>query len=676
MVEKIRNVVFIGHGGSGKTTLAEAIFYKTGVTNRMGSIDQGNTIMDYDEEEIKRKFSIRLSVGYVDYNGFNINLIDTPGYLDFAGEVHAGVRVADNAVVVIDASSGVEVGTEKYFELAKKKGIPVFVFINKMTAPEIHLDALWEELKGLFGHHVTPFQLPLGKGANFKGVFDLVKGDINSLPEEFKAEALKERERFRENIIETSEELLEKYMSGEEIKDEELIPVLKASILRQEIIPVLFGEARDAIGVVELLDAIVNFGASPKDVKPEVGKLSGNSVEIIPDVDGKAVAFVFKTFQEAHLGEVSIIKVLSGKIESGKEYLNSRTQRMEKINQMYIIRGADRKETSALSAGMIGALVKLKETKTNDTLSDKDYPVEVEPMIFPEPLVSIAIVPQSREDQDKVGEGLNRLKSEDPTIDFRYDPELKQTLLWGLGEMHLDVVISRLKEKYGVNVITERPKIPYRESIRKVAEGFGKYVKQTGGHGQYGICNIRIEPLPRGGGYEFVNQIFGGAIPSNFIPAVETGVKKAMESGVLAGAKVVDVRVILYDGKYHPVDSSNLAFEIAGSLAFKDAQSKADPYLLEPIYELEVTVPEEFMGDVIGDINARRGRILGMDSQGRYQVIKALVPLAELYKYSSTLRSITKGRGTFTMKFSHYDEVPAEIAKKIIEEAKKEKKEE
>ncbi|MEO0258743.1 MAG: elongation factor G [candidate division WOR-3 bacterium] len=676
MVEKIRNVVFIGHGGSGKTTLCEAILYKGGVISRMGSVEQGNTVMDYDEEEIKRKFSIRLSIGHLDYNGYTINLIDTPGYLDFAGEVHAGVRVGDNAVVVIDASSGVEVGTEKYFELAKKKGIPVFVFVNKMTAQEIHLENLWEELKQLFGHHVTPFQLPLGKGSSFKGVFDLITGDVSNLSGDVKQEALKERERFRENIIETSEELLEKYMSGEEISDEELIPVLKASVLKQEIIPVLFGDAKEAIGISELLSAILNFGASPRDVKPEVGKLSGNEVQVNPDPDGKTVAFVFKTFQEAHLGEVSIIKVLSGKVESGKEYLNSRTQRTEKVNQMYLVRGSERKETPVLTAGMIGALVKLKETKTNDTLTEKDYPVEVEPMVFPEPLVSIAIMPQSREDQDKVGEGLNRLKSEDPTIDFKYDPELKQTLLWGLGEMHLDVVISRLKDRYGVNVLTEKPKIPYRESIRKVAEGFGKYVKQTGGHGQYGICNIRIEPLPRGGGYEFVNQIFGGAIPANFIPAVETGVKKAMDAGVLAGAKVVDVRVILYDGKYHPVDSSNLAFEIAGSLAFKDAQAKADPYLLEPIYELEVTVPEEFMGDVIGDINARRGRILGMDSQGRYQVIKALVPLAELYKYSSTLRSITKGRGTFTMKFSHYDEVPAEIAKKIIEEAKREKKEE
>ncbi len=672
MVDKIRNVTIVGHGGCGKTSLCEAIFFKAGVTTRMGSVEQGNTIMDYDDEEIKRKFSVRLSVGYVEYNDHFINLVDTPGYLDFAGEVYAGLRIADNVLVVVDATSMVEVGTEKYFEAAKKKGVPVFIFVNKMTGQEINLDALWEDMRQSFGPGITPFQLPMGKGSDFKEVIDLVSGDVNAFPSDLKEKALKERERLRENIIETSEELLEKYMSGEEISDDELLPVLKNAILKQQVIPVLYGDAKEAIGVEELLKAVINFGASPSDAKPETGKLEGNDVEIAANPDGKTVAFVFKTFQEAHLGEVSVIKVLSGKMESGKEYLNVRSQRAEKINQMYLIRGSDRKDTPSLSAGMIGALVKLKETRTNDTLSDKDFAVELPPIEFPAPLVSIAIIPESREDQDKVSEGLNKLKNEDQTIDFKYDPELKQTLLWGLGEMHLSVVISKLKDRYGVNVRTEKPKIPYRESIRKPAEGFGKYVKQTGGHGQYGVCNIKIEPLPRGGGYEFVNQIFGGAIPNNFIPAVETGVKKAMESGALAGSKVVDVKVILYDGKYHPVDSSNLAFEIAGSLAFKEAQLKADPYLLEPIYELEVTVPEEFMGEVIGDINSRRGKILGMDSEGRYQVIKALVPLAELYNYSSTLRSITKGKGTYTMKFSHYDEVPAEIAKKIIEEAKKE----
>ena len=672
MVDKIRNVTIVGHGGCGKTSLCEAIFFKAGVTTRMGSVEQGNTIMDYDDEEIKRKFSVRLSVGYVEYNDHFINLVDTPGYLDFAGEVYAGLRIADNVLVVVDATSMVEVGTEKYFEAAKKKGVPVFIFVNKMTGQEINLDALWEDMRQSFGPGITPFQLPMGKGSGFKEVIDLVSGDVNAFPSDLKEKALKERERLRENIIETSEELLEKYMSGEEISDDELLPVLKNAVLKQQVIPVLYGDAKEAIGVEELLKAVINFGASPSDAKPETGKLEGNDVEIAANPDGKTVAFVFKTFQEAHLGEVSVIKVLSGKMESGKEYLNVRSQRAEKINQMYLIRGSDRKDTPSLSAGMIGALVKLKETRTNDTLSDKDFAVELPPIEFPAPLVSIAIIPESREDQDKVSEGLNKLKNEDQTIDFKYDPELKQTLLWGLGEMHLSVVISKLKDRYGVNVRTEKPKIPYRESIRKPAEGFGKYVKQTGGHGQYGVCNIKIEPLPRGGGYEFVNQIFGGAIPNNFIPAVETGVKKAMESGALAGSKVVDVKVILYDGKYHPVDSSNLAFEIAGSLAFKEAQLKADPYLLEPIYELEVTVPEEFMGEVIGDINSRRGKILGMDSEGRYQVIKALVPLAELYNYSSTLRSITKGKGTYTMKFSHYDEVPAEIAKKIIEEAKKE----
>ena len=673
--KKIRNFALIGHGGAGKTSLAEAMFYKAGVTNRLGSVEQGNTIMDFDPEEVKRQISINLGVGHLEWKEHLFNIIDTPGYLDFAGEVCAALRIADNVVVVIDAASGVEVGTEKYYEIAKKRNLPTFIYINKMTAQEINLDALWEDLKQYFGHGVTPFQIPLGKGTNFKGVFDLIHGDLSSLDPEFKEKAEEEKEKFRENIIELSEELLEKYMEGEEIKDEELIPVLKEGIIKREIIPVIFGDAKHAIGIEELLDTLMNFGASPLEGPEEKGVLSGEEVIAEKDPDGKTVVFVFKTLQEAHLGELYFVKVISGKLQSGTELLNVNKGKSEKINQIYFVRGKERKETKELGYGMIGALVKLKETKTNDTLADKEYPVSLTPIEFPHPVISIAIVPQTREDQEKVSEGLNRLHDEDPTFEFRYDTELKQTLISGLGEMHLDVIVSKLREKFGVNVTTEKPKIPYRESIRKPAEGMGKYVKQTGGHGQYGICYIKIEPLPRGKGYEFVNQIFGGAIPSQFIPSVETGIKKAMEQGVLAGAKVVDVKVTLYDGKYHPVDSSNLAFEIAGSLAFKEAESKADPYLLEPIYEVEVRIPEEFMGDVIGDLNSRRGRILGMEAEGKIQVIKAHVPLAELYRYSSTLRSITKGRGTFTMKFSHYDEVPREIAQKIIEEAKREKEE-
>ncbi len=666
-VDKIRNFAFIGHGGAGKTSLGEALLYKAGVTNRLGSVDQGNSMLDFSAEEQRRKVSINLAVSYFEWNKKWMNMVDTPGYLDFAGEVYAALRVVDNAVVVVDAASGVEVGTEKYWEAANRRSLPRIIFVNKCKTPDINLDQVVSELKETFGNEVVPFQIPIGSGPDFKGVFDLLNGDPSELPDELKEEAEARMEELKESVIELSEELMEKYFEGEEISKEEFNSTLRQGIVSGNIIPVLFGEAKDLIGVEELLNFIAEFGASPADLKPEIGKKGDEEVEIIPDPDGPMVAFVFKTFSELHVGELYFIRMFSGKLEPGTEVLNANLGRTEKVNQIYLVRGRERKETDGLIAGMIGALVKLKETKTGHTLTSKDFPVVLEGIEFPEPLTSVAIIPKSREDEEKVSEGLAKLHDEDPTFVFKYDTELHQTLIYGLGEQHLDVIISKLRDKFNVSVDTAKPKIPYRETIRKPSQGMGRFVKQTGGRGQYGVCYIKIEPLPRGGGFEFEDQIFGGAIPKSYIPSVELGVKKAMEKGVL-GAKVVDVKVILYDGKYHPVDSSNFAFEVAGSLAFKDAEEKADPYLLEPVYEVEVIVPDEYMGDVIGDLNARRGRILGMEAAGKMQKIKAHVPLAELYKYSSTLRSITKGRGVFTMKFSHYDEVPREIAQKIVEE--------
>ncbi len=674
-VDKIRNFAFIGHGGAGKTSLGEALLYKAGVTNRLGSVDQGNSMLDFSSEEQRRKVSINLAVSYFEWNKKWMNMVDTPGYLDFAGEVYAALRVVDNAVVVVDAASGVEVGTEKYWEAANKRSLPRIIFINKCKTPDINLDQVVSELKETFGNEVVPFQIPIGSGPDFKGVFDLLNGDPSELPDELRDEAEARMEELKESVIELSEELMEKYFEGEEISKEEFNSTLRQGIVSGNIIPVLFGEAKDLIGVEELLNFIAEFGASPADLRPEIGKKGDEEVEIIADPDSSMVAFVFKTFSELHVGELYFIRMFSGKLEPGTEVLNANLGRTEKVNQIYLIRGRERKETDGLIAGMIGALVKLKETKTGHTLTSKDFPVVLEGIEFPEPLTSVAIIPKSREDEEKVSEGLAKLHDEDPTFVFKYDTELHQTLIYGLGEQHLDVIISKLRDKFNVSVDTAKPKIPYRETIRKPSQGMGRFVKQTGGRGQYGVCYIKIEPLPRGGGFEFEDQIFGGAIPKSYIPSVELGVKKAMEKGVL-GAKVVDVKVILYDGKYHPVDSSNFAFEVAGSLAFKDAEGKADPYLLEPVYEVEVVVPDEYMGDVIGDLNARRGRILGMEAAGKMQKIKAHVPLAELYKYSSTLRSITKGRGVFTMRFSHYDEVPREIAQKIVEELTKRDEEE
>ncbi len=559
--------------------------------------------------------------------------------------------------------------------MAKKKGLPGFIFVNKMTSPEIDLDKLINEIRGFFGNNAVPVQWPIGMGEKFQGVVDLLRGDLSQLGNgKDKAESM--RDSLKESIIELSEELLDRYLGGEEIPVDELLATLRKGIISGDIIPILFGDALSEKGVEELMDFIAEFGASPLDVPPEKGKKGEEEVTLEAKPDAPMVSFVFKTLTEAHLGELYFVRVYSGTLEPGKEVLNVNLNRPEKINQIYLVQGKERKETDGLVAGMIGVLVKLKETKTGHTLASKDFPVELPGIEFPVANVSVAIVPKAREDEERVSEGLSRLHDEDPTFTFRYDPELKQTLIYGLGELHLDVIVSKLKDKFNVNVDIQKPKIPYRETIRKPAQAMGKYVKQTGGRGQYGICYIKIEPLKRGEGYEFVDAIFGGAIPSQFIPSVEAGIKKAMQKGVLAGYPVVDVKITLYDGKHHPVDSSNLAFEIAGSMAFKEAQAQADPYLLEPIYEVEVIVPEECMGDVIGDLNARRGKILGMEMEGKMQKIRALVPLAELYKYSSTLRSITKGRGMFTMKFSHYDEVPKEIAQRVIQEAKQQQEEE
>ncbi len=672
--DKIRNIALVGHGSSGKTTLAEAMFFATGVTKRKGSVDQGTSILDSDPEEVKRKITINLALAHFNHRNTWVNLLDTPGYFDFEAEVHSALRVADNALFVVNVQEGVEVGTENYWKLAVKRGLPRFFFVNKCKMEETDPVQVVQEIQSIFGNKAVPVQFPVGKGGNFSGVVDLLKGNLEGVDDPDTAQAW--REATLESIIELSEDLLNRYLEGEEIDEASIRETLRQGIVQGELFPILFGDAAADLGVRELLDFLVDFAASPADRPPEILRTpEGEETEVTPDLD-KTTALVFKTFSEPHVGELYFVRVFSGAVKSGDELINARTERPEKINQVYLMTGRERKEVKALEAGMMGVLVKLKDTHTGDTLRDKDLKGAFEGIDFPEPKISIAIVPKTREDEEKVMAGLNRLHNEDPSFTFGYDPELKQTLISGLGELHLDVIVAKLKEKFGVEILTEKPKIPYRESIRKPAQGMGKYVKQTGGRGQYGICYIKIEPLPRGQGYEFVDAIFGGAIPQNFRPSVEVGIKKAMEKGVLAGVPVVDVKVTLYDGKYHPVDSSNLAFEIAGSMAFRDAEEKADPYLLEPIYELEVIVPEEYMGDIIGDINARRGRILGMEAEGRYQKIRAHVPLAELYKYATTLRSITKGRGTFTLKFSHYDEVPREIAQRVIEQLRKEQAEE
>ncbi|MEO0263544.1 MAG: elongation factor G [candidate division WOR-3 bacterium] len=666
----MRVVLFTGHGGCGKTQLAEAILYKAKVTTRLGNPSQGNSILDYDPEEIERKISINLSCAHFKYKNEEFEIIDTPGFLDFQGEFIAGIEVTDGVILVIDSTSGIQTGTEIFGQKVFERKLPCMIFVSKMKMENSNPDELIERLKETFeGVSFFPLQFPKGKGVNFEGTW-------NIFDENLPADLKKIKEKYMESVIELSEELVTRYLEGEEIGTSELKEVLKRGVKNGEIVPVLYGDSIEGIGIEELLDAIIDYFPSPFERKYKAFDLEENEVEIAPSSEGNLVSFVFKTFTEPHLGEIYYIRVFNGELKAGTEVLNANKGTKEKINQIFKIIGKERKETEVLKTGEIGAVVKLKNTTTSHTLTLPEKPLKLKPIEFPNPSISIAVVPLTKQDEEKVMEALQKVSFEDPTFRFYYDPELKQRIIEGLGSVHLDVIISKIKRKFGVNVRTERPKIPYRETIRKKAEAMGKYVKQSGGRGQYGICFIRIEPKKRGEGYEFVNDIFGGAIPSNFIPAVETGIKKAMQSGVLAGYPVVDVKVTLYDGKYHEVDSSNIAFEIAGSMAFREAQQKAEPYLLEPIYEIEVIVPEEYMGEIIGDLNARRGKILGMEGFGKKQKIKAYVPLAEIYRYADSLKSITKGKGVFSMKFSHYEEVPSEIAARVINESKKEKGEE
>lgn len=664
-----KTVLFVGHSGCGKTTLCEAILFNQKVTGRLGRTDEGTSILDYDPEEQERRITINLGIAHFENKGKKIFLLDSPGFLDFQGEFLSGLHVCDFVCLVINAGAGIEVGTEIYGEKIFEKNIPVCVFITKMKSENVNVKEILNGLRNTFEKKFILLTYPLGEGPSFQGV----KTIFEDVPPEWS----KEKDEAMESIVETDESLVEKYLERGEISESEIKSALRKGIKENLIVPLFFGDSIEGKGIKEFVEFLSEYFPSYEEFSPRWGRKKDSTQVIIePDPLKPTLAFIFKTISDPHLGEINYVRIFRGSIKSGMELLNPKRELREKTISLYSVLGKERKEISEIKLGEIGAIVKLKDTHTNDTLCSPEEPLIYPEIEFPWRSVQVAIVPKTKQDEEKVSEALKRLTAEDPTFSFHYNPELKQIIVEGLGEIHLNVIISKMKRKYGVEVTQTRPKIPYRETIRKKAESIGKYVKQSGGRGQYGICNIRIEPLPRGKEYEFVNSIFGGAIPSNFIPSVETGIKKAIQSGVLAGFPVIDVRVELYDGKYHPVDSSNIAFEIAGSMAFRDAQMNADSYLLEPIYEVEVVVPEEMMGDVMSDLNSRRGRILGMEPYGkRKQKIKAYVPLAELHGYSSALRSIAKGKAYYFAKFSRYDEVPKELAQRIITEAKKEKEE-
>ena len=683
--EQIRNIGVGGHSGSGKTSLVETMLFAMGETTRIGATEQGNTISDYNEDEIERQVSINTSILHGEWKQTKLNMIDTPGFSDFYGDVVSGMRAADFMMIVVSAADGVQVGTERVRQMADRYHLPRFYVINKLDRENVDFDSVYKELRDRFGKKLAIAQFPAESGPNFTTVIDVIKqkaykyahdksGKVTeeAVPGNLQAQVDKIRNELIETVAESDDALLETYFEAGELTEAQLLEGFKNAINRQMIVPVVGTSATANVGVNSLMDFVVDYMPDPTR-RPAI---EHDGATRAPSDSEPLSALVFKTVSEAHVGELSLVKVFSGILKSGDEVYNPDSSKSERIGQIFLLNGKNKKNIDQLHAGDIGALVKLKSTHTGNTLCQKGKEFELPSIEFPEPLISVAVVAKAKGDEDKIGSGLHTLHEEDPTFLVRYDGELKQTIASGQGELHLDIIFKRLKQRFHVEVDTEKPNIPFRETIRKKAEAQGKFKKQTGGRGQYGDAHLRIEPLPRGEGFEFSDEITGGVIPGKFIPAVEKGAIETCEKGVLAGFPVVDIKVAVFYGSYHNVDSSEMAFKVASSMALKKAFMDASPILLEPIYTLQVKVPEDYMGDVMGDISSRRGKISGMDADGRFQVINAKVPLAELYKYSNTLRSMTQGQGIFHIEFSHYEEVPGDVAQKIIEEAKKAKEEE
>jgi elongation factor G len=685
--DRIRTVAVVGHGGTGKTTLVEAMLFQAGAIDRMGRVEDSTTTTDFDPEEIRRKHTIYAAIAPLEWADSKLNLLDAPGYPDFIGEVVGALRVADAALVVVDASAGVQVQTEVCWALAERQGLPRLVVVNRLDRENASFARALEALRARFGTRVVPVQLPVGAETGVRGVVDLatmtahvvVDGQerVEEVPAELREAAAAARETLVEAAAESEDALVERYLEAGTLTDEELARGLLAGVATGRIVPVLAAAGARRVGVAQLLTAMVRL-LPPAAAARVTGRHPRSDEEVVLEGSEQAplAALVFKTMADPYVGRLSYFRVYSGVLASDSQVLNATRDRVERVGQLYLVRGKHQEATAQVPAGDLGAVAKLAETMTGDTLCARDHPVRLAPIDFPAPAIAMAIEPKSKADEDKMGAALHRLAEEDPTFHVRRDAELKQTVISGMGESHLEIMADRLRRKFGVDVTLRPPRVPYRETVRGKAQAQGRYVKQTGGRGQYGVCVIEIEPLPRGAGFEFVDKIFGGAIPNQFIPSVEKGVRKALEDGILAGYPVVDVRVTLVDGKYHEVDSSDIAFQLAGALAVKEAATQAGLILLEPILDLAVRVPEELMGDIIGDLNAKRARIQGMEPQGDgTTVVKAQVPQAEVLRYASDLRSITGGRGSFTATFSHYEPVPAHIAERVAAEAKRQKEE-
>jgi elongation factor G len=689
--DQIRNIALLGHGGSGKTSLTEIILFNAGETNRIGSIAEGNTVSDYTANEIEKQISISTSLMHLDWNNAKINICDTPGYSDFVGDVKSALKVSDTAVLVLKSAEGIEVGSEAANALIREYNQPTAIIINKIDNEHSAFFDTVKKAADRIHHSAAVVTFPQGEGINFNTIIDVISmkaftyGEAGSrkvtsadIPADLKAKAEKFRTELIEKVAENSEQLMNKYFESGTLSDEELKSGIKNAIISRNLIPVFAVSAIKGCGINNFLDFVSNYFPSPIDREPADATLSEKKelVKVKPDPKAEPVLFIFKTISEQHVGELSLFKVYSGSLNAGMDLVNQDNNKTERLNQLSIINGHHRKDVTQIVAGDLGAVVKLKDSHTNNTLASRNFSVKIKPIDFPEPVIRGAILPKAKGDEDKIASGLHTLHEEDPSFNVKFDPEISQTIVFGQGELQLSLAVKRLKERYGVEVDLVEPRIPYREAIKgKATDVEYKHKKQSGGRGQYGHVHLKLEPLPRGKGFEFVNAIVGGVVPGRFIPAVEKGVVETMEKGVLAGNKVVDVRVTLFDGTYHTVDSDEMSFKIAASQCFKKGFLEAKPCLLEPIYEVEVKVPEEFMGDVMGDISSKRGKILGMESDGHFQIIKSLVPLAELYKYASHLRSLTQGRGVHKRKFDHYEEVPKEVEQKVIDDYKKSREE-
>lgn len=689
--EQIRNVAIIGHGSSGKTILAEAMLLSSGATTRIGRIEDGSTTSDYHSDEIERQISINSTLLSTTFRDHKINLIDTPGYSDFLGDVISSLRVVDTALLVLKSAEGVEVGSELVWNYADKAETPVVIAINKMDNEHAEFDQVIEEARTRLSSDVVIAQFPVNKGPNFSTCIDVIrkkmmtfatdgsgKYEESEVPEEYKSRIEVEHQALLEKVAESSEELLDAFFEKGTLSEAEMAQGLKSAIRNRKVFPVFCMAAQMNIGVGRLMEFLINYCPDPLTDRtyPALKGETDEEIIITPSPSGDACAFVFKTISEPHVGELSLFRVYNGTITAGSDMINQNSGKSERLNQLYSLRGKERVDMPKVTVGDIAAAVKLKDTHTNNTLTAKGYNTRIPPIAFPEPVMSCAVKSKAKGDEDKIGTGLHTLHEEDPSFRVRVDQETGETIVDGQGEIHINVMTKRLKERFGVEVELSPPRIPYRETIRKSSDVSYKHKKQTGGAGQYAEVYIKLEPNPRGEGYEFVDNIVGGVISGRFIPAVDKGIQEQMARGVVAGCRMIDMKVTLYDGSQHTVDSNEMAFKTAAQMAFKKAVNDSNPILLEPIYEIEVTVPDEFMGDVMGDISTHRGKIQGMDANGPFQVIKAKVPLSELYNYATRLRSITQGRGLFRRSFSNYEDVPGDVQQRIVDEYKAAKLEE